>query len=162
MHENIALALEGNTDIDTLWRLIEYPDSPALTEIRKASVCIVFLDFSDPIRAKAVAAELDNSYPMATLVAVHAGGPSLNLIDLMQLGIREVLTMPATSAEVARGALTQVLREGEDAQSGRGRRRNLYASLPWPGWARPRSPPMWTRPRHGSRANAPCCWISNT
>lgn len=129
VHENITFALEGNADIDTIWRVFEYPDSPTLTEIRKASLCVVFLDFSDPIRAKAVAAELDNSYPMATMVAVHAGGPALNLIDLMQLGIREVISLPATSAEVAR-ALTRVLRKVKMRSPDEDGGGNLYAFLP--------------------------------
>ena len=52
IHDEIASALNGNPNIETLWSLVEYPDPAALSEIRRGSFgCVVFLDFSDPIRS---------------------------------------------------------------------------------------------------------------
>ncbi len=130
IHEEIAAALHGNPDIEALWTLVEYPDPAALSEIRKAAGgCVVFLDFADVIRAKAVAAAIDSSYPMATAVAVHTARPPQDLIELMQLGIREVVTLPLAASDVV-GAFMRVTRKlkmpsGLEDDGG-----NLYAFLP--------------------------------
>jgi pilus assembly protein CpaE len=130
IHEEIAAALNGNPEIEALWTLVEYPAPTALSEIRKATGgCVVFLDFADPIRAKAVAAALDSSYPMATAVAVHSARQPQDLIELMQLGIREVVTLPVTASDVV-GAFARVIRKlktpsGVDDEGG-----HLYAFLP--------------------------------
>jgi pilus assembly protein CpaE len=131
IHEEIAAALTGIPEIEALWTLVEYPDPTALSEIRKATGgCVVFLDFADPIRAKAVAAALDSSYPMATAVALHTARQPHDLIELMQLGIREVLTLPIVVNDVI-GAFMRVTRKlklpngTEDDGGG-----HLYAFLP--------------------------------
>jgi pilus assembly protein CpaE len=130
IHEQVASVLTGNADIESLWTLAEYPNTAALMDLRKApGGCVVFLDFSDPMRAKAVAAELDASYPMATAVAVLSGSRPEDLIELMQLGIREVVTLPIAAADVIR-AYTRVARKlrapaAPDHEAG-----HLYAFLP--------------------------------
>ncbi|MDP8990482.1 MAG: hypothetical protein M3N41_10445 [Acidobacteriota bacterium] len=130
IHDEIASALNGNPNIETFWSLIEYPDPAALSEIRKGSEgCVVFLDFSDPIRAKSVAAELDNSYPMATAVALHTGKQSRDLIELMQLGIREVLTLSVIASDVVR-AFGNAARKLKTPLSPKEESGNLYAFLP--------------------------------
>lgn len=128
IHEEIASALNGNPDIEALWTLVEYPDPSALSEIRKATGgCVVFLDFSDPIRAKAVAAAIDSSYPLATAVALHPARQPQDLIELMQLGIREVVALPVAASDVV-AAFMRVTRKlklpGEDEGG------HLYAFLP--------------------------------
>lgn len=129
IHEEIAGALHGNPDIEALWTLIDYPDPGALAEIRKApSGCVVFLDFSDPIRAKPVAAAIDNSLPTATAVAICSTRQPQELIDLMQLGIREVVTLPIVPSDVV-SAFIRVTRKlkpsGVDEEGG-----HVYAFLP--------------------------------
>ena len=129
-HVEIAAALEREPGDQALWTLVEYPDPVALSEVRKATGgCVVFLDFADPIRAKAVAAALDSSYPMATAVAVHAAKTASDLIEIMQLGIREVVTLPVVASDVV-GAFARVIRKlrtplGPDDEGG-----NLYAFCP--------------------------------
>jgi len=130
IHESIASALEGSPDIETFWSLAEYPDSAKLDQIRQATGgCVIFLDFSDGIRARAIAAELDTSFPTATTIAVHPTKRPQELIELMQLGIREVLTLPIVGSEVLR-AFARVGRKlktpgGTEREGG-----NIYAFLP--------------------------------
>src|ERR1700719_3267057 len=70
--EQIASAFEANPHLAALWTLADYPGSEQLVRIREArSGCVVFLDFSDDIRAGRVALELDKSYPMAATVAIQ-------------------------------------------------------------------------------------------
>jgi pilus assembly protein CpaE len=130
IHESIATALEGNAEIETLWSLSEYPNSAQLEQIRKATGgCIVFLDFSDPIRARAIAAELDNGFPMATTIAVHPAKRPQELIELMQLGIREILTLPIVASEVIR-TFTRVGRKLRTPGASEHEGGNLYAFIP--------------------------------
>lgn len=130
IHEEIAAALNGNPEIEALWTLVEYPAPSALSEIRKATGgCVVFLDFADPIRAKAVAAALDSSYPMATAVAVHSARQPQDLIELMQLGIREVITLPVAASDVV-GAFARVIRKLKTPSGPEDEGGHLYAFLP--------------------------------
>jgi pilus assembly protein CpaE len=101
IRELIASSVEENPHVAALWTLADYPGPLELARIREArSGCVVFLDFSDPVRAARVAAELDQHYPMAATVAVQAGSSPQDLIGLMQLGIREVITIPVSPEEV--------------------------------------------------------------
>lgn len=126
----VAAALQGNSEIETLWTLAEYPQPEQLTEIRKATGgCVVFLDFADPIRAKAIAAELDRSYPLAACVAVHWATNPKDVIELMQLGIREVVALPIVPSDVARAfmQMSRKLRSPGGSEEDDG---HLYAFLP--------------------------------
>ena len=118
VHQLIASALEETPGADCpLWTLAEYPAPDQMAEIGRASVgCVVFLDFDVVQRAKAVAAELDLNYPRATTVAIHSANRSLDLNELMRLGIREVIELPASAGEVAR-FLARARRKLEQAAS---------------------------------------------
>lgn len=118
VHQLIASALEETPGADCpLWTLAEYPAPDQMAEIGRASVgCVVFLDFDDVQRAKAVAAELDLNYPRATTVAIHSANRLLDLNELMRLGIREVIELPASAGEVAR-FLARARRKLEQAAS---------------------------------------------
>jgi len=74
IHEAIASALEGYPSAEAMWALSDYPDTRQMGAIKETSRCIVLLDFADPVRARAVAAELDRSYPMAATIALQSGG----------------------------------------------------------------------------------------
>ena len=129
IHEAIASALNGGPDIDALWTLADYPNSAALSQIGKVEGgCVVYLDFSDPMRARAVAAELDSSYPMASIIAVHPARQPQDLIELMQLGIREIVKLPIVQSDVLRPfhRVGRKLKPGGAVEDG-GR---LYAFLP--------------------------------
>ena len=73
IQEEIASALEGYPYAEALWALSDYPDARQMAAIKDTQGCVVLLDFSDPFRAKAIAAELDRNYPMAVAVALLPG-----------------------------------------------------------------------------------------
>jgi pilus assembly protein CpaE len=127
--EQVTKALEGMQNAANLWALAEYPDPRQLQPIRDAAAgCVVFLDFTDALRARAIASELDRSCPKAVTVAIQSGHCSQDLLDLMHIGVREVLSLPTTVGDVSR-ALVRALRRlsvVEDAESG-GR---IFAYLP--------------------------------
>ena len=121
MHDEIAAALAGYPHADTLWALSQYPDSQQLAAIRDTPGCVVILDFSDPLRAKAVAAELDRAYPMAVVIALQPLSGAQDLRELMQLGIREVVNAPLAGPELARAvtrAASKIQCGGEAAKPG--------------------------------------------
>ena len=109
--------------------MAEYPDPRQLQPIRDAAVgCVVFLDFTDPLRARAIATELDRSCPKAVTVAIQSGHCSEDLIDLMHIGVREILSLPISLADLSRALVRASRRLSivEDAESG-GR---IFAFLP--------------------------------
>lgn len=103
VHDAIAAAVDGNSNVGNVWSLAGYPDASQLEQIRNVEgSCFVFVDFSDPIRAGSIAAELDSRSPLATIVAVCPTARPEDLVELMQLGIREVLRLPIVEVEVTR------------------------------------------------------------
>ena len=100
VRDQLAAAFEANPHLGALWTVADYPGPEQLVRIREArSGCVVFLDFADTIRAGRVALDLDQSYPMAATVAIQAAANAQNLMELMQLGIREVITIPVSTLE---------------------------------------------------------------
>ncbi len=129
VHEGIASALNGSVAVDAVWTLADYPDPTSLAEMRKAAGnCVVFLDFSDQIRADAVAGELDRSFPSAATIALCPSAQPRNLIQLMQLGVREVLTLPCAGGDVLRAFQRVMNKLTVPAEVERGGR--LYAFFP--------------------------------
>jgi pilus assembly protein CpaE len=128
--EQLASAFEANPNLAALWTLADYPGSEQLVRIREArSGCVVFLDFSDAIRAGQVALELDKSYPMAATVAIQGAASPQSLIELIQLGIRDVITVPVSDAEANEAfqrASRKLGREPEPEPQGG----DIYAFLP--------------------------------
>ena len=128
--EQLASAFEANPHLAALWTLADYPGSEQLVRIREArSGCVVFLDFSDAIRAGRVALELDKSYPMAATVAIQAAASPQSLIELIQLGIRDVITVPVSERE-ANEAFQRVSRKLEREPEPEPQGGDIYAFLP--------------------------------
>lgn len=128
--EQLASAFEANPHLAALWTLADYPGSEQLVRIREArSGCVVFLDFSDAIRAGRVALELDKSYPMAATVAIQAAASPQSLIELIQLGIRDVITVPVSDRE-ANEAFQRVSRKLEREPEPEPQGGDIYAFLP--------------------------------
>jgi pilus assembly protein CpaE len=95
-------ALESGSLTEAVWSMSVYPDIPALERLKEASSgCVLFLDCSDPVCAQRVAMELDRAYPFVCVVGVLSGGTKNDVIALMRAGIREFLSDPITSSEVA-------------------------------------------------------------
>ncbi|MCC6364046.1 MAG: hypothetical protein IT165_11010 [Bryobacterales bacterium] len=79
----------------------DYPDARSLSRLHEAKPgCVVFLDLADPSQAMRVAAEIDSSYPWAERIAIDAGNEREELLGLMRLGVREVITHPFDAAEM--------------------------------------------------------------
>jgi len=130
IRDAITGAMEENTQAGAVWTLNEYPAPSQLAQIRNATGgCIVFLDFTDLLRARSIAAELDRSYPMAATIAVVPGRCDRDLLEFMQLGIREVISMPMSAGEIVRvcGRIARTLRRESDEERDSGA---LYAFLP--------------------------------
>jgi pilus assembly protein CpaE len=81
------------------------------------------------IRARAIAAEIDRAYPTTAVIALHSSARQQDLLELMQLGIREVLAMPVPSVEICR-AFERALRKLSKQPSQRETGAPLFAFLP--------------------------------
>lgn len=127
--DEVAAALDGRVDLETVWTLADYPDPAALSQIDKANGgCVIFLDFRDQIRAQAVAAELDTAHPKAVTIAINMSTDPQDLFRLMQLGIREVVKLPVATGEVLH-AFARAKRKLHPAGS-KDEGGSLYAFLP--------------------------------
>ena len=103
IRDAVVGAMENNPRVEAVWTLNDYPASGQLTQLRDAEDgCVVFIDFTDAPRARAVVAEIERSYPMAAPVAICVEKNTQELLDLMQLGIREVISIPTPGFEIAR------------------------------------------------------------
>ena len=120
-------ALEQGSMTETVWAVADYPDLPELERLKDAQPgCVLFLDFSDPIRARRIATELDRAYPLVSVVAIHKNPTKEEVIELMQLGVREVIGLPIAASEVA-VAFVRAAKKLKPADSAGG---NIYAFLP--------------------------------
>jgi pilus assembly protein CpaE len=107
IHDQVAAAFGESYASSPLWTISDYPSPAQLGPLRDAPAgCIVVLDFSDPLRARSVAVELDHKFPHTTTIALYPGKPGRQeLTDLMQLGIREVVSLPLADPEIAQAAM---------------------------------------------------------
>jgi pilus assembly protein CpaE len=127
LHRKLETALSEAALADKVWSVPDYPEPPELQHLREAPAgTVLFLDFSDPLRARRVAVELDQNYPDVNVVAVHNGESRDELRSLMKLGIRETVGDPITAAAVATAiaGVKQRLRQADSIAA------NLYAFLP--------------------------------
>jgi len=100
VRDSIGLALEGQEDIRHIGSLPDYPRAEQLEEIRAVEgACVVFLDFSEEVRASEIAEDLDRAFSGVRVVAVVGGDSRVDMLKLMQLGVREVLTAPFCTSD---------------------------------------------------------------
>ncbi|MCC6391178.1 MAG: hypothetical protein IT167_11295 [Bryobacterales bacterium] len=131
MANDLQHALEGAAGLEAVWMVYDYPDAHGLSRLREAKPgCVIFLDLADPSQAMRVAAEIDTNYPWAEQIAIDAGNGREELLGLMRLGVREVITHPFGPAEVE-AALMRARRKlkGGPAASGNGAG-EVYAFTP--------------------------------
>jgi pilus assembly protein CpaE len=127
IHHQLETALGHGSMTDSIRAVLEYPELPELERLKDAQPgCVLFLDFSDPIRARRIATELDRSYPFVSVVAIHNNATKDDVIELMQLGVREVIGLPIASSEVA-VAFVRAAKKLKSADNAIG---NIYAFLP--------------------------------
>jgi Flp pilus assembly CpaE family ATPase len=121
----IVRALERTGSIDTVWSLLAYPEPSQIKDLpQERDGCVMFLDCSDRVPARAIAAEVHASHPAIKVVGMLANpksatvsSPGLNLdpnpnpspdpnqisIDLAalsRLGVRDIVGLPPAAHEV--------------------------------------------------------------
>lgn len=123
----LEAALGKGSIAESVWLVSGYPELSNLERLNDAqSGCVLFLDFSDPIRARRIATELDRAYPFVSVIAIHNSETRDDLLGLMQLGVREVMKAPVTDSEVA-VAFLRAAKKPKPVEAGGG---HIYAFLP--------------------------------
>lgn len=100
-HKDVRASLDGHLRFDGAWDL-DFEDTARLRGIGSEEKCILVLDFSDPPRALPVARAVDGR-PQISSIAVKGGGTREELVQLMQVGVRDVLAN-FTSREMRQAA----------------------------------------------------------
>lgn len=127
LQSHLESALGKGSLAESVWVVSGYPELQSLEKLKEIQPgCVLFLDFFDPIRARRVATELDRAYPFVSVVAIHNGDRKDDLIALMQLGIREVVSAPLSDSDVA-GAFLRAAKKLKPGETGGG---DIYAFLP--------------------------------
>jgi len=88
-HKDVRASLDGHLRFEAAWDL-GFGDSARLLGISAEEKCILILDFGDADRALAIARAVDGR-PQIASIAVKGGGTREELLQLMQVGVREVL-----------------------------------------------------------------------
>ena len=88
-HKDVRSSLDGNQRFEAAWDL-GYEDAARLLGVSAEEKCILVLDFGDAARALPIARAMDGR-PQIASIAVKGGGTRDELLQLMQVGVREVL-----------------------------------------------------------------------
>jgi pilus assembly protein CpaE len=88
-HKDVRASLDGHVRFNTAWDL-SYQDANRLRGISQEQQCILIVDFADQQLAMQVARAVDGRRQIV-VVAVKGGGSREELLQLMQVGVREVL-----------------------------------------------------------------------
>lgn len=113
----IVRVLERSGSIDTVWSLPAYPDPSQIKDLpQERGGCVMFLDCSDRLPSRAIAAEVHASHPSIKVVGMLAGptsspdaskvsspvssSVSSDLVALSRLGVRDIVGLPPAAHEV--------------------------------------------------------------
>ncbi len=88
-HKDVRASLDGHVRFDAAWDL-GYEDAARLRNVSVEEKCILILDFSDVSGALPIARAVDGR-PQVSSIAVKGGATRDDLLQLMQVGVREVL-----------------------------------------------------------------------
>jgi pilus assembly protein CpaE len=88
-HKDVRASLDGHVRFDAAWDL-GYEDAARLRGVSVEEKCILILDFSDVLGALPIARAVDGR-PQVSSIAVKGGATRDDLLQLMQVGVREVL-----------------------------------------------------------------------
>ena len=88
-HKDVRASLDGHLRFEAAWDL-GFEDAARLRGVSADEKCILILDFSDAPRALPVARAVDGR-PQISSIAVKGGGTREELLQLMQVGVRDVL-----------------------------------------------------------------------
>jgi pilus assembly protein CpaE len=106
-HKDVRASLDGHLRFDTAWDL-GFEDAGRLLGIGAGEKCILVLDFSDPQQALPVARAVDGR-PQISSIAVKGGGTREELLQLMQVGVRDVLASFTSRASAKLACAQDVL-----------------------------------------------------
>jgi pilus assembly protein CpaE len=130
MRTRIEAALEVTVDVDSVLMIPEYPGAAEIQSLEDAeNKYVAFIDFrDDPVRAIALAGEINRTCPSVGTVALNVGSSQSELIAVVRAGVCEVLPQPFTDEDVA----TAVLNVTRKLASGAGPISDgiVYAFLP--------------------------------
>lgn len=107
-HREIVGGLQGRFRFDGHWQ-VGYGEVTRLRTASPGQQYVVVLDFADPGRAMTIARAIDGRSEFATL-AVGGGGTREDLLQLMQVGIRDVVPhdSPEELRQAARRAVSKL------------------------------------------------------
>ena len=88
--QQVFEVLDSRVRRDETWNL-NYDEVPRLRALGPAEPCILIIDFSDEHRARVVAS-IVSGRPQVVTIAMNAGGNRDDLVALMQVGVRDVLS----------------------------------------------------------------------
>ncbi len=100
-HKDVRASLDGHLRFEAAWDL-SFEDAARLRGVGTEEKCILILDFSDAPLALPVARSVDGR-PQISSIAVKGGGTREELLQLMQVGVRDVLAN-FTSREMRQAA----------------------------------------------------------
>lgn len=126
-HRQLESALGQGSLTEAVWSVSDYPELPALERLKEAQPgCVLFLDFSDPARARRIATELDRAYPFVSVIAIQDSQTKDDVLELMQMGVREVIGRAMSPSDVA-VAFIRAAKKLRPVDSAGG---DIYAFLP--------------------------------
>ena len=88
-HKDVRASLDGHLRFEAAWDL-GYEDAARLLGVGTEEKCLLILDFGDPLLALPVARAVDGR-PQISSIAVKGGGTREEIVQLMQVGVRDVL-----------------------------------------------------------------------
>ena len=88
-HKDVRAALDGHLRFEAAWDL-GYEDASRLLGVSAEDKCLLILDFGNPLLALPVARAADGR-PQIASIAVRGGGTREEMVQLMQVGVRDVL-----------------------------------------------------------------------
>ncbi len=121
-HKDVRASLDGHLRFEAVWDL-GYEDAARLLGVGTDEKCLLILDFGDPLLALPVARAVDGR-PQISSIAVKGGGTREEMVQLMQVGIRDVLAT-FTSRELRQAASRASAKLASDDVLG-----DLFAFLP--------------------------------
>jgi pilus assembly protein CpaE len=101
-HKDVRASLDGHLRFEAAWDL-GYEDATRLLGVSAEERCLLVLDFADAPRALPVARAVDGR-PQISSIAVKGGGTREEMLQLMQVGVRDVLAR-FTAGELRQAAV---------------------------------------------------------
>lgn len=89
LHKDVRASLDGHLRFEAAWDL-RYEDFVRLRGLGPETQCILIIDFAEPALGMSIARTVDRRTQVA-MIAVNGGGTREELLELMQVGVRDVL-----------------------------------------------------------------------